>query len=448
MSLPCRALAVALLAAGAAAPARPLAAEAWQAYPQQYPLPQFVGGAAVPGERPRSAPVAGARGAAAPAAAAQRSAPAALPSRAAAPPAPPVGAPAAQRCPAGLAPGTLLPKAGLRGAPDLAAPVTAWNLDRSRGCFSPEAGGYRRAELADGRAGHVKDELVELSAAASVADAPEALAPAAAEVAIPAAPLVAAGAAAPSVAPAALEVAAPLPAEPQLELSRVGPGLGVGIEQTHESDRIRQAWLARGGNIGALEVGGGGSFLFKRTSDPFVGTTEMVGIGLSLSTRFSRLVFSPPQWERGDRSWGAFKFGVGTDFAFFDTSISTDGAVFTHTSATMQSFSLVGTLGFTRAFGSFSSQTRWSGVALGLEWAPSYTMTKTTFEDAGAGLGAESESSSFNATGFAFSIESGSLEALTATLAKKAHLKFRVFVLPPIDDLPLFVNASVGAVLY
>jgi hypothetical protein len=415
-------LAAALLAA--AAPASAPAAETWQAYPRQYPLPQFVGGATVPGELPRLATPAAAAPSAAPAVAAPRTAPAVAPPRAAPPPSP--AALAAPRCGAGLEPGTLLPRAGLRDAPDLSAPVTSWNVDRSRGCFSTEAGGYRRAVLADGRAGHVKDELVELGAPAGAT-----LAPAAFEAPAPPAP-----------------AAAAVPAEPQLELSRVGPGLGVGVSQTLESDRIRQAWLARGGNIGALEVGGGGSFLFKRTSDPFVGTTEMVGIGLSLSTRFSRLVFSPPQWERDDRSWGAFKFGVGTDFAFFDTSITTDGASFTHTSAMMQSFSLVGTLGFTRAFGRFSSQTRWSGVALGLEWAPSYTMTKTTFEDAGAGLGAESESSSFNATGFAFSIESGSLEALTAKLAKKAHLKFRVFVLPPIDDLPLFVNASVGAVLY
>jgi hypothetical protein len=420
MSLSRPVLAAALLAA--AAPASAPAAETWQAYPRQYPLPQFVGGATVPGELPRAATPA-----AAPVAAAPRPAPAAATPRAAPPPSP--AALAAPRCGAGLEPGTLLPRAGLRDAPDLSAPVTSWNVERSRACFSAEAGGYRRAVLADGRAGHVKDELVELGAPVGAT-----LAPAAFEAPAPPAP-----------------VAAPLPAEPQLELSQVGPGLGVGVSQTLESDRIRQAWLARGGNIGAVEVGGGASFLFKRTSDPLLGTTEMLGVGASLSSRFSRLVFSPPQWERDDRSWGAFKFGVGTDFAYFDMSTTitaTDGSIFSHTSGTMQSFSLVGTVGFTRAFGRFSSQRRWSGVALGLEWAPSYTMTKTTFEDAGAGFAAESESSSFNATGFAFSVESGSLEALTATLARKAHLKFRVFVLPPVNDLPLFVNASVGAVLY
>jgi hypothetical protein len=76
-------------------------------------------------------------------------------------------------------------------------------------------------------------------------------------------------------------------------------------------------------------------------------------------------------------------------------------------------------------------------------------MTSTSSDAGGGGAaGGETTSSAFNATGFALSIEGGSLEALTAKLAKKAHLKFRFFMLPPVGDLPLFVNFSAGAVMY
>jgi hypothetical protein len=452
MPLARQALATVLLAAAGSALAAPASApeagQGWQAYPQQYPLPQFVGGGTIPGERPRGA---------APAAA--------LPARTTAAPAAFAAAPA--RCDPGLEPGGLRPKAGIRSVPDLSAPVVSWNTDWSQGCFSPEAGGYRRAALTDGRAGHVKDELVEVGpqgwAAAAPAVAAYRPAPAAYE-----APPSALGA-----APAPATVAeGPHPTlqrlfgikarptsddtSPSLEVARAGPGLGVAFDQTLESDRIRQAWLARGGNIGAVEFSAGASFMFQEMEAPGM-TMTSTGAGFSLSTRFSRLVFSPPQYERRDRSWGAFKFGAGTDLSFFSVTNETKLATCTPYACTrssdtstssMQSFSLVGTLGFTRAFGQFTSPTKWSGVSLGIEWAPNYTMTSTSAEGGPGGPSSESTSSAFNATGFAVSIEGGSLEALTAKLAKKAHLKLRLFVLPPVSGLPLFVNASVGAVLY
>jgi hypothetical protein len=466
MPLPRQALATLLLAAASAAAAAPPsapAAEVWQGYPQQYPLPQFVG------DGPAAEPSRGAQSA--PAARALDPARASL--------AAPGAARGAPRCPPGLEPGALRPKAGLRAVPDLSARVTSWNLDWSQGCFSPEASGYRRAVLADGRAGHVKDELVEagpdspeaaagLAAAATASayplpPAPSALAPAALEPPPSARPQfgsAAVGAQAP--APAAYQASAPAypqppaPERPRLELSRAGPGLGVSVEKTHDSDRIRQAWAARGGNIGAVELSGGASFMYKFTEVPRVMEMTMTGAGFSLSTRFSRLVFSPPQYERDDRSWGAFKIGGGTDLAFFSVTNEfrqcyVNGCSVSSTTSTssMQSFSLVGTLGFTRAFGRFTSPTKWSGVSLGIEWAPSYTMTSTSSDAGGGGAaGGETTSSAFNATGFAISLEGGSLEALTAKLAKKAHLKFRFFMLPPVGDLPLFVNFSAGAVMY
>jgi hypothetical protein len=258
----------------------------------------------------------------------------------------------------------------------------------------------------------------------------------------------------PPPSPYAPAPAAPEP--PRLELTRSGPGFGVAAERTLESDRIRQAWLARGGNIGAVEFSGGASFMYKSTYIPQAMHMEMTGVGFNLSTRFSRLVFSPPQYERQDRSWGAFKFGAGTDFSYFTVSTETrpcfvNGCSYSSTTSTssMTSFSLVGTLGFTRAIGRFTSPTKWSGVSFGVEWAPSYTMTSTSASTGGgAPAGGETTQGSFNATGFAVSIEGGSLEALTSKLAKKAHLKLRFFMLPPVDDLPLLMNFSVGAVLY
>ena len=54
----------------------------------------------------------------------------------------------------------------------------------------------------------------------------------------------------------------------------------------------------------------------------------------------------------------------------------------------------------------------------------------------------------FNATGFALNFESGSMKAMAETMGKEAKMKLRLFLLPPVGDLPLFMSINVGWVWY
>lgn len=252
-----------------------------------------------------------------------------------------------------------------------------------------------------------------------------------------------------ATAPSAYEADLAASAEPnetRVTVAADHTGLMVEARQKLESDRIRQSWAARGGQIGAYELGVG-----MMTMGLSQAGMTMVGLGVSGSVRAALLSLRPPSYERRDRSWFATKIGVGLDMGGMGITITTPvtcapyvGCMGGTSSATMSSITLVSTLGFMKAFGSFDSPTEWSGWAIGAEWAPSYQSTSMSVEGAAA-----QTSSNSNWTGFALNLERGSMAAMAGKMGKQAHVKMRFFMLPPISaTTPFFMTLSLGWVWY
>jgi hypothetical protein len=238
-------------------------------------------------------------------------------------------------------------------------------------------------------------------------------------------------------------------AEPKTVLAADHTGVMVSVTQDLESDKIRQSWAESGGTIPAYEANVGATFMYKDMSELGDGA-YMSGVGVDGGFRVSILTLSPPEYETRDRNWTAFKVGGGLDLGVLGVTINIPvtcapfvGCMGGPQSATMSTMTLVGTLGFMRAFGSFDSPNDWSGFAIGAEWAPSYQSNTLTDES-----GKATTTKSMNATGFAINFESGSLKAMASKMGKKARLKVRIFFLPAVGDLPFLMTTSVGAVWY
>jgi small nuclear ribonucleoprotein (snRNP)-like protein len=238
----------------------------------------------------------------------------------------------------------------------------------------------------------------------------------------------------------------PAPAEPPKDQGEWSfdadrTGLAIGFDQKLESDKVRQSWAERGGNLLGQEANAGISFMSFKTQG-----IDMTGTGIQAGVRLNSLSLKAPDYEARDTSWTAWKVAGGGDLTVLNVNM---GGGFSGNSTMMQ-LSLVGSIGFLHAFGSFDSETEWSGFAIGADWAPSFVMTSTTSTVTvmGSTYTNSSSDSSFNAAGFALNFESGSMKAMAESMAKEAHFKLRFFLLPQTDKTPLFINISVGWVWY
>ncbi len=238
--------------------------------------------------------------------------------------------------------------------------------------------------------------------------------------------------------------------EPKTMVAADATGVMVSVTQDLDSDRIRQSWAGAGGTIPAFEANGGMTLLYKDMSQVAGAGSYMSGVGFNFGGRVALLTLTPPKYETRDRNWFAFKVGGGVDMGVLAITINTPELYIGGKkiaggmqSASMTSFTLVGTVGFMYAFGSFDSPSDWSGFAVGAEWAPSQQSNTLTDQ-----AGNTTNSSSFNATAFALNFESGSLRAMASKMGKKARLKVRLFFLPPVGEMPFMMTASLGAVWY
>ena len=232
-------------------------------------------------------------------------------------------------------------------------------------------------------------------------------------------------------------------------------GAMISVTQDLESDKVRQDWAASGGTLPGFEANVGMMLTYKDMSNLIGPGAYMSGAGFNFGGRVVLYNLTPPKYETRDRNWIAWKIGGGADLGMLATTIympatsySVMGRTYTNpastTTATMSSFTLVGTIGFMYAFGSFDSPTDWSGLAVGADWAPSYQSTSMTDSTTNQ----TTSSSSFNPLGFSINFESGSMKSIAAKMGKKARLKVSVFFLPPTGDLPFMMSGSVGAVWY
>ena len=235
--------------------------------------------------------------------------------------------------------------------------------------------------------------------------------------------------------------------EPQVKTAVDQTGAMISVRQDLDSDRIRQDWAATGGTIPAFEANGGMTILYKDMSQQIGAGAYMSGVGFNFGGRITMLMLDPPKYETRDRDWTAWKVGGGIDLGVLSSTFNLPATRYTSAMTTRSSVStmtLVGTIGFMHAFGSFDSPTEWSGFAIGADWAPSYQSMSMTDSTSGQ----VTTSSSFNATGFAINFESGSMRSMAAKMGKKAHMKLSLFFLPPTGQLPFLMTASLGAVWY
>lgn len=261
-----------------------------------------------------------------------------------------------------------------------------------------------------------------------------------------------AGAAAIAATPSAQEYSAPGgpgSKEPKVTMAADQTGAMMTVTQDLDSDRLRMEWAKSGGTLPAFEGNLGMIFLYKDLSKDAGAGAYMNGVGISAGLRLALLTLDPPKYATRDTGWTAWKLGVGADVGQTNVTINlptyriagrTYGGPQT---ATMASTTLIFNLGFMQGFGTFDSPTEWSGMAIGIDWAPSSQKTVMTDK-----AGNKTESSSFNAKGIALNFESGSLQSMASKMGKKAKIKLSIFLLPPVGDLPLMMSTTLGAVWY
>jgi hypothetical protein len=295
-----------------------------------------------------------------------------------------------------------------------------------------------------------EDAAVSAAAAAAAAESGT---PAPAASAAAPAPATAESGAKASLAPAALEAG---PGQPDVSFTPGKAGGGtLTVTQDLESDRLRHMWAETGGTLPAFEGNLGMLLMYKDMSKQAGAGAYMSGVGLSAGLKAAMLYLDPPDYARRDTSWTAWKVGLGGDVGLTTVTVNLPKQCITYygnttctggpQSASMSSQTIIFNLGFLHAVGAFAGPNDWSGFAFGIDWAPSSQRTTVTMNVAGS---KPQSSSSFNAGGFAFNFETGSLATIASKMGKKAKLKLSIFFLPPTGDIPFMMNTTVGAVWY
>lgn len=231
-----------------------------------------------------------------------------------------------------------------------------------------------------------------------------------------------------------------------------------------ESEARRQAWLRRGGSLVSYEVranatgillpeqqfrsacvGSRGVFFSEETS-PYRGGGGGGGLG-------GRVAYMNLALPKSGSTWTAFRVGTGVDLGFTYVGVpvgfpigtcprsgSYDGGEMRWEGASLFQMAVPVNIGGHLGLGGFGSGNKWSGVVVGVAYAPSFSLTKVDKGDA---------QTNFNWAGFELTLDVTSLEAAVAGYSKPAHFRLAFFVLPPVkSDMPLIGSVSFGAVWY
>lgn len=224
-----------------------------------------------------------------------------------------------------------------------------------------------------------------------------------------------------------------------------GGGLFLHGETTfQDAEAKRQQWLHRGGSIVSFEVRGQGYFLMKQTtqSSP-LGNVDVgfYGGGGGAGFRVGWMNLKLPDPKLGS-TWTALRIGVGGDFqgGGGGVAVSIPGGGSSGQGFGMFSMNFPIYVGGQIGLGSYDGD-QWRGVALKLQYQPSYSWT---YISGGGG----SSSGSFNFAGAEIGIDFVDKNGPLQAFAPRAHGEFFIFVLPPVGDLPLFINIGGGAVWY
>jgi hypothetical protein len=190
------------------------------------------------------------------------------------------------------------------------------------------------------------------------------------------------------------------------------------------AEQKRQAWKKRGGALFSLEAHGDGTFFNAPGAS---------GYGGGLGGRIAMLYLSLPDPEKGSGTWYAFKLGVGYEWSTISASAA-------GTSLSVQTAQLPCALGGHVGLGGYGDSTSWSGVVLGLSWAPAFSSSKA---------GSQDPTGSFNSAGAEVTLDFTTLDAVEESYAKKAHWRINAFLLPPVTSAQiLLASVGFGAVWY
>jgi hypothetical protein len=228
---------------------------------------------------------------------------------------------------------------------------------------------------------------------------------------------------------------------------------GAGIEidgDLVEAEARRKAWMERGGALGMLSLQASFSAIKFPTTTVGIGgcslETSISGFGYGSSIRAGFMALQLP--SAGGGTWWSFKMATGLDFSSATTtSESTNrgncgsfGASGSGSTSSQSSILQVPVnIGFLFGLGS-GRVGEWSGLVLGISWAPSYSYFIPT---GGTGEG------NFSYYGADVSFDFATLKSTLEKNAGKAHFRLNVFVLPPVSSKdPFFINAGIGAVWY
>lgn len=93
----------------------------------------------------------------------------------------------------------------------------------------------------------------------------------------------------------------------------------------------------------------------------------------------------------------------------------------------------------TFGLGRFLDKTSWKGVAIELNYKPVYS---TYIPDEGEAQ------SNFNFSGFSIDFNGSNFTSTKNKIAPKAQVKFSIFILPPVNNMPFFMSINLGALWY
>ncbi|PLX16648.1 MAG: hypothetical protein C0599_14735 [Salinivirgaceae bacterium] len=197
------------------------------------------------------------------------------------------------------------------------------------------------------------------------------------------------------------------------------------------SEAIREQWKLKGGKLYSTTVSGGISYL-SYNNDGF----SMKGNGFNLGLNRGFYKFKAPQYTTGRSTWSSFSLFESIEFSQMKSTI--EMAEIPDITSEYQTLTLALQLGYVKGIGRYLTETKWKGLVFGIHYKP--TMVATI---------SDSESDPyFNYTSFSIDISSASFNSAMNKIAPKPGYKFSLFVLPPINDKPLFINASLGITLY
>ncbi len=220
----------------------------------------------------------------------------------------------------------------------------------------------------------------------------------------------------------------------QVLIDRTNKSVTLQSEKELDSEAIRQQWLQKGGLLTGTSFVGGLSVLYKETDDIWI-----TGAGLNMA--FNQTIFNLkiPEYKAGPTSWTSFHFGYGLAGSANSVEIEFPGTGFDAVTSTSYQLDVSMNAGLTIGLGRFIDRTNWRGAAIELNYKPVYS---TYIPEEGEAQ------SNFNFSGFSIDFNGSNFTSTMNKIAPKAQVKFSIFILPPVNDMPFFVSINLGALWY